>query len=380
MNGPSPIAHEGDGGRAPVKIGFVLLSNSRNPIPSTRIAILNMFPFLRAAHFDPHIAFEPDQGNARPDLDGLAPKLAAQGFQIIVFQKVHGHSVEALARALGQLGVRTVFCVCDIVDNAMAAATDATVVVTDFLKSLYAPDLRHKIRVVHDGIENPALHKQDWGSHRGSTSQPLRAVLVTSAHLDRLPQIGTPPSWLEVTIVGRYSPEQQRLQRLRQARWTLLQQPGNAERIAYLKFMLDRRIRCVAWDAEGVYQRMLQADIGIIPVDDTQTGNESATVPDWKVKSENRMSMKMCLGLPVIATPIPAYEPIVRQGENGFLARSRAQWLDYLECLRDPAERARIGAAARASVLQAYSMQEQARLLMVLFDELMDARTVAQPV
>src|SRR5437870_4093220 len=33
----------------PVKIGFVLLSNSRNPLPSTRIAALNMVPFLRAA-------------------------------------------------------------------------------------------------------------------------------------------------------------------------------------------------------------------------------------------------------------------------------------------------------------------------------------------
>ena len=30
----------------PIKVGFVLLSNSRNPLPSTRIAGLNMFPFL----------------------------------------------------------------------------------------------------------------------------------------------------------------------------------------------------------------------------------------------------------------------------------------------------------------------------------------------
>lgn len=359
---------------APVKIGFVLLSNSRNPIPSTRIAILNMFPFLRASHFEPHIVYEPEQGNARPNVDGLAPRLAAEGFRIIVFQKVHGSSVEGLARALGALGVRTVFCVCDVVDDAMAAATDATVVVTDFLKSLYPPALQPKLRVIHDGIENPDLHKNAWGSHHASAARPLRAVLVTSAYLDRLPQIGTPPAWLDVSIVGRYLPARQQLARLRQARWTLVQQRGNAERLAYLKFMLERRIHCVAWDAVQVYQQMLRADIGIIPVDDLDdTAPAPGAVPNWKVKSENRMSMKMCVGLPVIATPIPAYEPLVRQGENGFLARSRQQWLEYLDLLRDPAARARIGGAARASVLHTYSMQEQARLLIALLDELLGA-------
>ena len=55
----------------PVKIGFVLLSNSQHPIPSTRIAVLNMLPFLRAANFDPHIVFEPEYGTENPDVTDL---------------------------------------------------------------------------------------------------------------------------------------------------------------------------------------------------------------------------------------------------------------------------------------------------------------------
>jgi hypothetical protein len=46
---------------------------------------------------------------------------------------VHGASVEALVRELGEAGGRSVCCVRDVA----VEATDATVVVSGFLKSLY---------------------------------------------------------------------------------------------------------------------------------------------------------------------------------------------------------------------------------------------------
>ncbi len=352
----------------PVKVGFVLLSNSRHPIPSTRIAALNMFPFLRAAHFEPHIVFEPEHSAERPDLDGLAPRIVAEGFRIVVFQKVHGASVEALARQLGEAGVRTVFCVCDVIDAGMAQATDATMAVTEFLKSLYPPALQQKIHVVHDGIEHPDMHQRGPSDRHGTRARPLRAVLVTSAELDRLAQIGSPPSWLSVTVVGRYANTP--LQRLREIRWSLLAQQDRRARVETLAFLANRRIRCVAWDAARVYRQMLDADVGIIPIDAVEPADPAAAAPAWKVKSENRMSMKMGVGLPVVATPIPSYLPLVSQGENGFLARSRAQWIEYLDGLREPALRQRIGRQARESVLQRYSMQEQARLFIGVLDAL----------
>ncbi|MES2316911.1 MAG: glycosyltransferase [Pseudomonadota bacterium] len=359
MNPPTP---------EPLKVGFVLLSNSRKPIPSTRIASLNMFPFLRAAHFEPHIVFEPEHGNERPDVSGLAPRIVAEGFKIVVFQKVHGPTVEALARKLSEAGVRTVFCVCDVIDVPMAQATDATVVVTEFLKSLYPAALQAKIHVVHDGIEHPDMHRLAASTRTGSLARPLRAVLVTSAQLDRLPQIISPPSWLSVTVVGRYASTP--VQRLREARWTLLEGRGKSERLDRLAFMAHWRIRCAAWDAARVYKHMLDADVGIIPVDAVLPDVQGAAAPSWMVKSENRLSMKMCLGLPVVATPIPSYLPLVSQGSNGFLAGTRKQWMEYLNALRDPALRQRVGANARQSVLQRYSMQEQARLLIAVFESL----------
>jgi glycosyltransferase involved in cell wall biosynthesis len=289
--------------------------------------------------------------------------LLAERFDIVFFQKVRGPSVERLARQLSAAGVRTVYGVCDLVDAGMAMATDCTIAVTNYLKSLYPPALQSKIRVVHDGIEHVEICKTSWRTDRGSRSNPLRAVLVTSEHLDRLPVIEAPPEWLEVTIVGLYPPAGQALQRLRYARWKLAAQKYAQERVAYLRFLANRRIRCLAWDPVGVYDTLRQADIGIIPVQMSPQQEPVSSVPPWKVKSENRLTMKMCMGLPVTATPIPSYEAVVRHGENGLLAHSQRDWLDCLSRLRDSDLRREMGTKARQSVIDRYSLDAQAELL-----------------
>jgi hypothetical protein len=347
----------------PIKIGFVLLSNSRAPLPSTRVVVLNMLPFLRDAGFEPHIVFEPPSGVEQPQLPAdLAPRLAAEGFRIVFLQKVRGPSVQAFVQQAARLGIRTVFGVCDLVDTEMVAQTDATVAVTAYLKSLYPAPLHRKIHVVHDGIENPGAFKTDWADHSGTRARPLRAVLVISASIWRLPHIVSPPPWLEVTVVGRYPPATHYLRRLREARWKYLSTRGS-DRADFVRFTMDRRIRCEAWDPVGVYAHMQRADIGIIPIEYSPEVGSSLPVPLWSVKSENRLTMKMALGLPVIASPIPAYEPVMQPGVNGFFATTPQEWTSSFEALRNPDLRRRIGQAARASVLQRYSMEEQARLL-----------------
>lgn len=343
---------------SPVKVGFVLLSNSRRPLPSTRIAALNMFPFLRRAHFEPSVLFEPEQPTEFPDLSGLERRVAEEGLGIVVFQKVHGPSVEKLAHQLSASGVRTVYSVCDLVDLEMVAATHITLTVTDYLKRLYPPAYQAKIRVVHDGIEHPERYKTAWGTHRGSRRRPLHVVLVTSDSLSSLPLLDTPPAWVRLTIVGSYPPENLMLDRLRAIRWQLGARRTGGERLAYLRFLANRRIRCLPWDPIGVYDHMCDADVGIIPI-------EPGLNPEvWNLKSENRLTMKMCVGLPVIATPIPSYEAVVEHGRTGFLARTPADWFSCLEALRDPARRREVGERGREAVIKAYSKEEQARLLL----------------
>ena len=119
---------------------------------------------------------------------------------------------------------------------------------------------------------------------------------------------------------------------------------------------------------------MQQADVGIIPV---ETDPARGALWRWQVKSENRLTLMMAMGLPVIATPIPAYEPVIRQGQNGYLARDNAEWLRQLSALRDPGLRESIGRQARQTALDAYSMERQAEKLVSVLRGLLGAcRTV----
>ncbi len=350
-----------------VKIGFVLLSNSCSPAPSTRISVLNMFPYLRRAGFEPSIVFEPDSPNEQPAVPALGENLHAQGYRIVYFQKVHGPHVSTLVASLRSLGIRTVYGVCDLVDVAMAESVDVTVAVTDYLRSLYPAHLQHKIQVVHDGIERPDLNKCHGPEPHSLASTDLSAVLVTSHALTSLPLFDTIPSWLRVTVVGRYPPAL--TARLTTYRWAMSSMPWR-DRLPYLRFLLNKRIRLEPWSPDAAYDAMLQADVGIIPIDTSGPSVAGSAVPAWKLKSENRLTMKMSLGLPVIATPIPSYRPVVVHGENGFFAESADDWKACLEALRNPELRRRMGSRARDSVTQAYSMDAQAKKLISVLSDL----------
>ena len=62
-------------------------------------------------------------------------------------------------------------------------------------------------------------------------------------------------------------------------------------------------------------------------------------------------------GKPVIASPVGANVQVVRHGVNGFLAKTTEEWTDALRRLAaDPDLRLRMGAAARQTVQDGYSV------------------------
>lgn len=350
-----------------IRIGFVLLSGSHQALPSTRISVLNMFPYLRDAGFEPTIVFEPAQESLCPDLDALDADAIARRCDIVYFQKVCGDSVLRLVNRLERAGVRTVYGVCDVVEPEMVRATSATAIVTEYLRGLHPAELLPKIHVVHDGIEAPEQRKADYGGPRGTPGNPLRAVLVSSGVLETLPVIGRPPPWLHVTLVGDYPKPRGTGQRLRWLRWKTAGRPPG-ERVRFVARMLDPRLARVPWHPLGVYAQMVDADVGIIPVDTDGPAY-------WRLKSENRLTLKMSVGLPVVATPVPAYEPVLEHGRNGYFARTRAEWLECLEALRDPALRRTIGQRARAAVLPRYSKETQAQALIATLQAALEHST-----
>jgi glycosyltransferase involved in cell wall biosynthesis len=114
----------------------------------------------------------------------------------------------------------------------------------------------------------------------------------------------------------------------------------------------------VPWDLHGWSRALAACDVVIAPAD----------VARQPSKSNNRVTSGMALGLPVVASPLDSYLSIVRDGENGWIARTDDEWIAALERLRDPAARARIGQAAVAAA-RPYALDEiGARWAALLFD------------
>jgi hypothetical protein len=84
-----------------MKVGFVLLSTRQNPLPSTRIAVLNMLPYLAKAGVDVEIVFEPETPTDTPSLpEGLYERIVATRCDLVLFQRVRGPSALRLVERL----------------------------------------------------------------------------------------------------------------------------------------------------------------------------------------------------------------------------------------------------------------------------------------
>ena len=87
-------------------------------------------------------------------------------------------------------------------------------------------------------------------------------------------------------------------------------------------------------------------------------------------------------GVPVITTPVGNMPELIRDGENGFLiARNVASLAERLARLRDDPElRARLGKAARATVVDAWDWRRQAARYGAMFEEVLgEGRDYAPP-
>lgn len=118
--------------------------------------------------------------------------------------------------------------------------------------------------------------------------------------------------------------------------------------------MLDLQgvnVRFVPWQARREGQDLQPLDVGLMPLPDN----------DWtRYKCGLKIVQYMAVGVPAVASPVGVNSEIVRPGENGFLANSPDEWLDALRrLLRDPALQAELGANARGTVEQHYSIQSQ---------------------
>jgi glycosyltransferase involved in cell wall biosynthesis len=113
------------------------------------------------------------------------------------------------------------------------------------------------------------------------------------------------------------------------------------------------------WTLSSELSELQSFDIGVMPMPDN----------GWtRGKLGLKMLLYMSVGLPSVVAYTPTNAEVIEDAENGFLADGEEAWFDRLSALiRDPALRRRLGEAARATIVERFSLHQGGdRLVQVL--------------
>lgn len=110
------------------------------------------------------------------------------------------------------------------------------------------------------------------------------------------------------------------------------------------------------WREEEESQDILDFDIGLAPLPDDPWG---------RGKSATKLLQYMASGVPAVAAPVGVHNEIIKQGVNGWRARTPDEWFDKISRLIEtPTLRRDIGLASRKTVEVNYSLQVNAPKLL----------------
>ena len=119
--------------------------------------------------------------------------------------------------------------------------------------------------------------------------------------------------------------------------------------------------RWVEWRLDTIGRVLSEASIGIAPM--------PLRNPFYRNKAYSKPLSYMACGLPVVASPVPAYKEIIQSGVTGMLAETTEEWTQALLCLiGNVEERERLGRAG-LQVAEQNSCQVCAQKFLKMFDD-----------
>jgi glycosyltransferase involved in cell wall biosynthesis len=106
------------------------------------------------------------------------------------------------------------------------------------------------------------------------------------------------------------------------------------------------------WSYDDEVKELQSFDIGVMPMPDNE----------WtRGKLGCKMLQYMAVGVPAVVSYTPTNAEVVRNGENGFLAKTEQEWLQAISCLiNDEGLRRRIGGQGRKTAEEAFSLRVNA--------------------
>ena len=115
------------------------------------------------------------------------------------------------------------------------------------------------------------------------------------------------------------------------------------------------------WSQDAEVALLGECHVGLVPVNDLPWNS-------WKFFFKT--IQYMALGLPVVARRIGSNAEVIDDGVNGYLVETDEEWLDRLLLLASDADlRRRLGDAARATVVERYSVQSQMPRVVSVFEK-----------
>jgi glycosyltransferase involved in cell wall biosynthesis len=183
----------------------------------------------------------------------------------------------------------------------------------------FAKDHAREVTVVPSTIDTDAYQIQPRARHR-------------------VPVIGWTGSATTARYLTTLAPALRRLQEKREFELRVIGAKVDIEGLA---------VRCLPWRAETEPDDLRALDVGLMPLPDDE----------W---SRGKCGMKalqyMALGIPPVVSPVGANAAIVRDGVNGFYARTEDEWIDRLALLlEDEPLRRSLGQEGRRTVEESYS-------------------------
>jgi glycosyltransferase involved in cell wall biosynthesis len=122
------------------------------------------------------------------------------------------------------------------------------------------------------------------------------------------------------------------------------------------------RVEFRRWTLDSEVDCFRDFRVGLMPLRDTKWARSKCSL---------KAIQYMALGIPAVVSPVGMNNEVVRDGENGFLAESPADWVRILDrLLSDKGLAARIGEAGRETVVRHYSVDVLSKKLISTLEAL----------
>ncbi|NOR69648.1 MAG: hypothetical protein GQ532_08150 [Methylomarinum sp.] len=314
------------------KIGWVLTSDYNRA--SSRLQGYRIHEYFIGVGLDSSVIaenFYEYEKNYSKYFFSLLKIILKEKYDVVFFQKPGWMSFK-LSELLRLNGVKTVAIQCDPFPGEYSNYFDTTIVTTVALKKLLKLD---SATIIDDMLETPVnSFKTDYRQ----VNDRLKIVWIGQ---------GT-PIFIQDFIKKLYADEELK------------------DKIDVISISNAEWATC-QWSLETVYEDILQCDVAIIPLPAGERFN---------IKSTNRLTLFMSLGMPTIITPIQSYLDIAQDRVNCLIADSLEDFSEtILEC-KNESIREKIGVEANHFAKKHYSPSVVGKLWLKVLADLFDSEQV----